>query len=446
MGKSIMIQGTASDVGKSLIVTGLCRIYSDRGVKVFPFKSQNMALNSYKIANRDEIGRAQSVQAEAARRFPEIRMNPILLKPVMDSKTKVIFKGKHISTVEANDYYKDKKKLKAEIKNIFEEITIENDLIVIEGAGSPAEINLNKDDFVNMGMAEIADCPVLLVADIDRGGVFASIFGTIKLLSEKEQSRVKGIIINKFRGDISLLEDGLRMIEELVDIPVIGVVPYIDLAIDSEDSLALSEMMVEADVSKDIDVAVLMMDFMTNFNEFNSLLVFDDVSVRFVKKKKQLRNPDVLIIPDSEDILGNRTRLQEDGWMEIIDNLVDTGTLTLVFGKSYEILKPEQQLSAVKLIEDQVKVDDYKVNLQTDWHHLKEKNIIHVEFPDIFEYLNWTTNLLNFIQLKNSRAPIEPPNFTYKEFKDQQYDLLANHLRKHLDLNVLDEIISGKKG
>src|SRR5699024_1802568 len=222
MNKSIMIQGTASDVGKSLIVAGLCRIYSDRGVNVFPFKSQNMALNSYITATGDEMSRAQMVQSEAARRAPDIRMNPVLLKPLKGSRTSIIFNGKQLDTIPAREYYKEKWKLKAKIKQIYDEVASENELVIIEGAGSPAEINLNKDDFVNMGMAEIADSPVILVADIDRGGVFASIYGTIKLLSDEEQSRIKGIIINKFRGDISLLKDGLTMIEELVDVPVIG--------------------------------------------------------------------------------------------------------------------------------------------------------------------------------------------------------------------------------
>src|SRR5699024_7870358 len=251
-------------------------------------------------------------------------------------------------------------------------------------AGSPAEINLNKDDFVNMGMAEIADSPVILVADIDRGGVFASIYGTIKLLSDEEQSRIKGIIINKFRGDISLLKDGLTMIEELVDVPVIGVIPYIDLKIDSEDSLALNHLPCEFDTTKDIDVAVLKLDWLKNFNEFNSLSMFEDVSVRYINKPSQLNHPDVLIIPDTEEIEGNLSKLKQEGLISLINDLATKGTNIIAFGNSDKLLDAKLQSRAIDLDENQVK----ETLFEKDWEDIIEGNILTVNFTGLFEYLN----------------------------------------------------------
>jgi adenosylcobyric acid synthase len=234
--KSIMIQGTASSVGKSLITAGLCRIFHQDGYRVVPFKSQNMASNSYITAEGLEMSRAQEVQAEAAGVEPDVRMNPILLKPATDKKSRVIINGKAHGDMSAMEYHNFKPQLRDMIKTIYDQLALENDMVVIEGAGSPAEINLVDRDIVNMGMAEIADAPVLLVGDIDRGGVFASLAGTMLLLPEKEKQRVKGVIINKFRGDLEILRPGISMIEEIIHVPVIGVIPYAKFAIDEEDS------------------------------------------------------------------------------------------------------------------------------------------------------------------------------------------------------------------
>ena len=234
---SIMIQGTASSVGKSMICTGLLRIFNQDGYKVYPFKSQNMS-NKYTLTEDGfKISTAQNLQAIAARVNPNPRMNPILLIPNSESGSRVVINGMDKIDLEAAEYFKYKKDLRKMVYEIFKEIESENDLIVIEGAGSPAEINLNEDDFVNMGLAQMTNSPVLLVADIDRGGVFASIYGTVMLLDESQRKRIKGILINKFRGDITLLQPGLKMIEELVNIPVIGVVPYTHLELEDEDSL-----------------------------------------------------------------------------------------------------------------------------------------------------------------------------------------------------------------
>ena len=236
MAKAIMIQGTASNAGKSLLAAGLCRIFHQDGYRVAPFKSQNMALNSFITADGLEMGRAQVVQAEAAGVAPDVRMNPVLLKPTNDTGSQVIVNGVPRGTMGAVAYFKYKKALIPEIMAAFESLSAENDIIVIEGAGSPAEINLRQDDFVNMGMARLAGAPVLLAGDIDRGGVFASLYGTVKLLEPEERARIKGLLINKFRGDVEILRPGLVTLEELTGKPVLGVVPMLDVDVDDEDS------------------------------------------------------------------------------------------------------------------------------------------------------------------------------------------------------------------
>lgn len=235
--KSIMIQGTASSVGKSILCTALCRIFLQEGYNVSPFKSQNMSTISYTTQEGLEISKAQAIQAQACSKKPTASMNPILLKPTTDRKSQVYILGKLYDSMDANDYFSFKPELKDKIANIYKDLEKENDIIVIEGAGSPVEINLKKEDFVNMGMAKIAKAPVILVGDIDRGGVFASLAGTMMLLDEEERKHVKGVIINKFRGSYELLEPGLKMLEDIIRIPVLGVIPYFNHSIEEEDSL-----------------------------------------------------------------------------------------------------------------------------------------------------------------------------------------------------------------
>ena len=235
--KAIMIQGTMSGAGKSLLAAGLCRIFRQDGYKVAPFKSQNMALNSFITEEGLEMGRAQVMQAEACGIAPSVRMNPILLKPTNDTGSQVIVNGEVLGNYSARDYFSFKKKLIPEIMRAYRSLDEEYDIIVLEGAGSPAEINLKKDDIVNMGMAELAHAPVLLAGDIDRGGVFAQLYGTVALLEKKERALVKGLIINKFRGDRTILDPGVEMLEELTGIPVVGVTPYLSVDLEDEDSL-----------------------------------------------------------------------------------------------------------------------------------------------------------------------------------------------------------------
>ena len=317
MAKSIMIQGTASNAGKSVVVAGLCRIFSNMGLKVAPFKSQNMALNLYITKEGHKMSRAQAVQAECARIEPHSDMNPILLKPNSDKSSQVIVNGKSIKTMDAKEYFEYKNSLKPVILKAYNNLAENNDIIVIEGAGSPAEINLNQNDIVNMGLAKMIDSPVILVADIDRGGVFASIYGTVKLLSEDDQKRIKGIIINKFRGDVKLLEPGIKMIEELVKIPVIGVIPYFEFNIDDEDSL--SEKLNITASKKIIDIAIIKLDKMSNFSDFSIFSMFDDVSLRYVEKAQQIGNPDLIIVPGTENLSDALLKNNQDLFLEIVN-------------------------------------------------------------------------------------------------------------------------------
>ena len=237
MAKAIMVQGTMSNAGKSLLAAGLCRIFKQDGYKVAPFKSQNMALNSFITEEGLEMGRAQVMQAEAAGIRPSVYMNPILLKPTTDVGSQVIVNGEVLGNMKASDYFAYKKQLVPQIMEAYHRLEEEYDIIVIEGAGSPAEINLKEEDIVNMGMAKMAKAPVLLVGDIDRGGVFAQLIGTVMLLEEEEKKMVKGLIINKFRGDKTILDPGVKMLEEKAGIPVVGVAPYLQIQVEDEDSL-----------------------------------------------------------------------------------------------------------------------------------------------------------------------------------------------------------------
>ena len=293
-----MIQGTMSNAGKSLLTAGLCRIFRQDGYRVAPFKSQNMALNSYITSEGLEMGRAQVMQAEAAGIEPSVLMNPILLKPTNDTGSQVIVNGEVLGTMSARDYFKYKKNLVPDIMKAFRTLAEKNDIIVIEGAGSPAEINLKTDDIVNMGMAKMADAPVLLAGDIDRGGVFAQLYGTVELLEPEERNRIRGLIINKFRGDKTILDPGIEMLEEKCGIPVVGVAPYLDIQVEDEDSL--TERFDRGQETGLIDIAVIRIPRISNFTDFNPLESIPGVSLRYVKHTSDLKNPDVIILPGTK--------------------------------------------------------------------------------------------------------------------------------------------------
>ncbi|MBQ3282081.1 MAG: cobyric acid synthase [Eubacterium sp.] len=308
--KPLMIQGTMSNAGKSLLCAALCRIFLQDGYKVAPFKSQNMALNSFITDEGLEMGRAQVVQAEAAGIKPSVLMNPILLKPTTDVGSQVIVNGEVLGNMPASDYFKYKKKLVPDIMKAYNTLADEYDIIVIEGAGSPAEINLKSDDIVNMGMAKMVNAPVLLVGDIDRGGVFAQLYGTVELLEPDERKMVKATVINKFRGDVSILDPGLDMLYDLVKVPCAGVVPYVYLDIDDEDSL--SERLLAGE-RKEIDIAVISLPRISNFTDFSPFSRFSGISVRYVRKVFELGSPDMIIIPGTKSTISDLKWLRQTG-------------------------------------------------------------------------------------------------------------------------------------
>lgn len=311
MARCIMVQGTCSNAGKSLICAALCRIFRQDGWRVAPFKAQNMALNSFITTDGGEMGRAQVVQAEAAGIAPDVRMNPILLKPTSDVGSQVIVMGQARGNRTARDYWGDKKALIPVVKDAYDSLAAEYDIIVIEGAGSPAEINLKQDDIVNMGLAKLVDAPVLLVGDIDRGGVFASLYGTVKLLDEDEQARIRALIINKFRGDVEILRPGLTQLEELTGKPVAGVVPYGHFDIDDEDSL--SERL-DADAhGAVVRIAVARLPRLSNFTDFAALERVSGVGVAYADKPDQLEGADMIIVPGTKATLADLKWLRESG-------------------------------------------------------------------------------------------------------------------------------------
>lgn len=495
MSKRIMVQGTASDAGKSVLVAGLCRVFSQDGLSAVPFKSQNMALNSYITLTGHEMGRAQVFQAEAAGKEPDVRMNPVLLKPTSDRKSQVIFNGEVLSNMDAVEYHEFKPTLGGKISEIYQELASENDVVVIEGAGSPAEINLNSRDIANMGMAKIADAPVVLVADIDRGGVFASIYGTIELLEPEERARVKGVIINKFRGDKALLDPGIKMIESLTNVPVLGVVPYGDFKIEDEDSVALKNVNRRYDNHKALDIAVVSLSKMSNFTDFNSLELETDVSLRYVFPGENIGNPDVLLIPGSKNTLEDSIFLEKSGLGEQIKKLAETGTVifgicggfqllgealydpnqvesTNGFVKGLGLLPVETTMQETKVTAqvkgqvDDLNVSGYEIHMgetvlkegcrpfsvitvenNKSVHRLdgavsQNEQIYGTYLHGIFDGSEFRHDFLNRVRVAKGLAPKEEKTQEYSEFKAQEYDKLADLLRESLDMEKIYAIIN----
>ena len=326
MAKVIMVQGTMSGVGKSFLVAGLCRIFKQDGYKAAPFKSQNMALNSYITDEGLEMGRAQVMQAEAAGIKPDVCMNPILLKPTDSVGSQVIVNGEVIGNMKAREYFEYKKNLVPVIKEAFEKLSGQADIIVIEGAGSPAEINLKENDIVNMGMAKIVDSNVLLVADIDRGGVFAQLLGTLMLLEDDERQRVKGLVINKFRGDKTILNPGIDMIEEKGNVKVTGVLPYMSIKLEDEDSL--SERF-DVRERKALDIAIVRFPRISNFTDFNVFEQNENVSLRYVTNAYELEGADMIILPGSKNTIGDLKWMRQNGMESMLRKMSEN---TPVFG------------------------------------------------------------------------------------------------------------------
>lgn len=498
MAKAIMIQGTMSNAGKSLIAAGLCRIFKQDGYRVAPFKSQNMALNSFITEEGLEMGRAQVMQAEAAGIAPSVLMNPILLKPTNDVGSQVIVNGEVLGTMSARDYFRYKKELIPQVKKAYDTLASEYDIIVIEGAGSPAEINLKAEDIVNMGMAKMANAPVLLVGDIDRGGVFAQLLGTILLLEEEEKKMVKGMIINKFRGDKTILEPGVEMLEEKSRIPVVGVAPYLNVQVEDEDSLT-ERFQGNQEVGL-IDIAVLRIPRISNFTDFNALEVIPGVSLRYVKSVQELKEPDMIILPGTKNTMEDLLWLRQNGLEVAVLKQAAKGKLIFGICGGYQMLgetlsDPEgveaggeikgmgllpmntvfhknktrtrvkgafQKLDGLLEGLSETVLEGYEIHMGTttltkDAHTLTQirdqvtgaekqdgayrENVYGSYVHGIFDKEEVARKLVEAIGRKKGIDVSELAGVEFAEFKEQQYDLLAQGLREHLDMKKIYEIL-----
>ena len=492
MAKPIMIQGSMSNAGKSLIAAGLCRIFKQDGYKVAPFKSQNMALNSYITKENLEMGRAQVVQAEACGIEPKVCMNPILLKPTTDMGSQVILNGIVAGNMRAMDYFKKKKDYIPIIREAYDKLDQAYDIIVIEGAGSPAEINLKEDDIVNMGMAKIADAPVLLVGDIDRGGVFAQLVGTVMLLEEEEQNRIRGLIINKFRGDKEILAPGLSMLAKRCGKEVLGVVPYLDVDIAEEDSLAESLEQKVAGIG--VDVAVVRLPRISNFTDMQALSLEPKVSVRYVEKPSELGNPDMIILPGTKSTISDMKWLRESGLEARIQRLAK-GTLVFGICGGYQMLGEriedicgaegngvirgmgllpmityfEQEKTRTRVEGRTCKLGEHFVSLSGkkvsgyEIHMgksvLQERsgepvidfgdrcdgcysgNVIGTYLHGIFDEEEFRRAIVGLLCEKKGISYRQRETISFREYKEQQYDKLADSIRNSLDMDRIYQII-----
>ena len=486
--KSIMLQGTASNVGKSLLCTALCRIFTEDGYNVNPFKSQNMSLNSYITPEGGEMGRAQVAQAEACHKLPHTDMNPILLKPSTDKKSQIILNGKVFDSMNAMDYFKFKPNLKPEIEKTYKRLLDKSDIVVLEGAGSPAEINLKYNDIVNMGMAEIANSPVILVGDIDKGGVFASLVGTIMLLTPEERKRVKGIIINKFRGDVSLLEPGLVQIEEITKVPVIGVVPMVDVDIDDEDSEA-DFLKYSKNKNGNIDIAVIKLPYISNFTDINALALEKNVNIRFVNSCEELEKPDIIILPGTKSTMNALEFLREKGLFYEIKKAHNEGAFVFGICGGYQLMgkaiydensvesdiKTMEGLGLLDVhtyFENEKKtvlsegkeslfglnVKGYEIHMGTEKKGDNVKSFINTEygfegavssdkravgtyFHGIFDNGVFTRKYVNMVRRSKNIEEYNGDIVNFSDYKESQYTKLANIVRNSIDIDKIYKIL-----
>lgn len=499
MAKAIMIQGTMSNAGKSLLAAGLCRIFKQDGYRVAPFKSQNMALNSFITEEGLEMGRAQVMQAEAAGIKPSVLMNPILLKPTNDVGSQVIVNGEVLGNMNARDYFKYKHKLIPDIMKAYNQLSRENDIIVIEGAGSPAEINLKQEDIVNMGMAKMAKAPVLLVGDIDRGGVFAQLIGTVMLLEEDEKSMVKGLIINKFRGDKSILDPGVVMLEEKCGIPVVGVAPYLNIEVEDEDSL--TERFDGSQEVGVIDIAVIRVPRISNFTDFNPFESMPGVSLRYVKRVNELKDPDMIILPGTKNTMEDLQWLRESGMEAALLKLASRGkvifgvcggyqmlgetlsdpdgveaggsmkgmgllpmdtvfeqgkTRTRVSGSFENVGGDLAELSGVVLEGYEIHmgvtrlkagarpltdIRDHAATREGKMDGAYTKNVYGTYVHGVFDKEEVAKAVVQALGRKKGIDTGEITGVDFQEFKESQYDILAAALREHLDMERIYEIL-----
>lgn len=364
----IMVLGTASSVGKSTVATALCRYYKKRGFKVAPFKALNISLNSYVTEDGLEMGRAQVVQAEACEIKPEAFMNPVLLKPSGNNKTQVIVNGKVHCTMDAYKYKELNKELKVIVKKTFDKFSKDYEVMILEGSGSCAEINLKETDIANMWMAKAADAEVILVADIDRGGVFASVLGTLMLLTEEERKRVKGVIINKFRGKVEYFQDAMKQLEDIINVPILGVMPYFKLDIEDEDSV--TEKIKNKDING-LDIVIIRLPHMSNFTDFNVLEILEDVTVRYVDNYKEINEPDIIIIPGSKNTISDLQEIKNNGIFSKVDELKKKGTIILGICGGYQMLG--RKINDINGVEGEITSEDGFGYLDSETTFNKEK-------------------------------------------------------------------------
>lgn len=477
----LMFVGTGSDVGKSVIAAAFCRIFKQDGFSPAPFKAQNMALNSFATPEGLEIGRAQAVQAEAAGIPCHTDMNPLLLKPSADTICQVVLHGKSIGNKHAVDYFtsNNKEKLRVEVCQAFDRLNDRYNPIVLEGAGSISEINLKEVDLVNMSMAQHAGASVILVADIDRGGVFASVYGSILLLKEEERKLVKGILINKFRGDIKLFASGVKMLEDLCGIPVVGVVPYFkDIHIEEEDSVMLQTKNRFAQSGK-INVAVVLLQHLSNFTDFNSLEHDDRVHLYYTNQPSEIAEADIVIVPGTKNTLQDLQILRRDGIAQAILQAHAQGKTILGICGGYQMLGRElhdpnhieselSQIPGLGLLPLKTLLEGEKVTRQVSFHFESSQEVCHgyeihngrTDYLDKIEVLNYLsdgtsdgcridhcmgTYIHGILDNKSFVDYLLQPylngkqdqTFDYFQFKEEQFDKLANHVRQCVDMELI---------
>ena len=480
MAKVIMVQGTMSGVGKSFLVAGLCRIFKQDGYRVAPFKSQNMALNSFITDEGLEMGRAQVMQAESAGIKPKVCMNPILLKPTDSIGSQVIVNGEVLGQMSAREYFSYKKKLVPCIKDAFKELEKIADIIVIEGAGSPAEINLKENDIVNMGMAQIVDAPVLLVGDIDRGGVFAQLLGTIMLLEENEKDRIKGLIINKFRGDKTILDPGIDMLEEKGKIPVAGVLPYMNVRLEDEDSLSDRFDRKKRSV---LDIAIVRFPRISNFTDFNVFEQNEEVSVRYVTSPEELENADLIILPGSKNTIGDLKWMRQNGIEAMVkkmsgevpvfgicggfqmlgkaisdpEKIEEGGSINGIGLLDIEtVLKKEktrtQRIGKINSLKgffselSDLEYEGYEIHVGETSGDEKGDNIVisnasgmvyGTYIHGIFDKKEIAKKVMDTLAKKKGVKVSDTEILDYSSFKEKEYDRMADILREHLDMEKI---------
>lgn len=498
MHKKIMLQGTGSSVGKSVLTAGLCRIFSQDGYKVAPFKSQNMALNSFVDINGKEMSRAQVVQAEAANAIPLSFMNPILMKPTGDDNcSQVIIEGVPYKNMDAKEYYAHYEEFKKIALRNYNKLKKDFDIGVLEGAGSPAEINLRDVDLVNMGMAKLVNAPVVLIADIERGGAFASIYGTVMLLDKSDRARIKGYIINKFRGDISLLDKGIEQLDNIfkkenLDIPCLGIIPFAKINIEKEDSYTYDSLSNRYE-EKEIKIAIIKFERLSNSTDFDPFFMYDDVEIEYIESAEQLTDKfDIVILPGSKNAIYDFSLMRERGIAKKVEELANMGKLIIGIHSGFQMLG--KSIKDIKQVESSyLKVDGLGfLDITTNMHKEKytqqvekvlenctgilegfngikingyeihqgvttgdsscsavedggfsllcKDNIIGTYIHGIFNSPKFTRKLLNHVRMKKGLVPI----FDYmslETYKEKEYKNLAKLLRKHLDMEKIYEIL-----